>query len=51
MPKTMKATILSIALAHALGPEDHAEGLQQDQDIEEGGVILGVIEIVFELVA
>src|SRR3569833_388919 len=39
------------ASAHALGPQHDADRLKDDQQIEERRVVLGVIEIVFELLA
>ncbi len=41
----------SLGITAPLVPEHDPEGLEQDQQVEERGVVLRIIEIVFELVA
>src|SRR3569623_2324641 len=46
-----RTSIVGMPLAHAFRPQHDADRLEDDQQVEEGRVVLGVIEVVFELLA
>src|SRR5437868_3920459 len=43
--------VSGIASARPFRPQEDADRLEQDQQIEKGRIILGVVEIIFELLA